>query len=421
MVKSRIGKALISISVIVFIILNSNLPVMATPNEEVITTLNEEAIENNEEVIANQEKYKELDKIIDETQGKIYRINTEIDKLTELIKKNEDELKVISSDVEESKKEIKKEEENLIEQEEMLTKRLRELYKSGGQNNYILMIITAEGFTDFVSKILIANKMVGLDKEVITDLKEKQEELKDSVDKLEEKSNSITKAKEENEKALNEIEKKKMEQEVLVAQLLEERGKFDGDYLSVSERKLVAHQLKVMKESTLLEELQIVIGQLINIRDKQLKSPTIIEEINQSIIEVTKRVDGLEKYLEEVGTSIKEGTLSGNAIVSYAYQFLGKPYVFGATGPDEFDCSGFTKYVYNKVAEIDITRTTHTQIKQGESIPLSELKLGDLVFTYGVDHVGIYVGGGSYIHAPQPGESIKVSQITSFTEGRRII
>jgi len=420
--KCRIGKTLISISVIVFVILNSSVSVIATPNEEVITKPSEEVTEkNNEEVIANQEKYSELDKIIDETQGEIYRINTEIDKFTELIKKNEEELKVVSSEVEKSKEEIKKEEANLKEQEEMLAKRLRELYKSGGQNNYILMVLTAEGFTDFISKLFATNKMVDLDKKVISDLKDKQEELEDSINILEEESNNITKVKEENKKVLEEIEKKKKEQELLVAKVLEERSKFDGEYLAVSERKIIEHQLKIVKESTSLEELHVVMGQLINIRDKQLKSPTVIEEINQSIIEVTKRVDGLEKYLEEVGTSIKEGTLSGNAIVSYAYQFLGKPYVFGAVGPDEFDCSGFTKYVYDKIAGVDITRTTHTQIQQGKSIPLSELKLGDLVFTYGVDHVGIYVGGGSYIHAPQPGESIKVSQVTSFTEGRRIV
>lgn len=420
--KRRIGKTLISISVIALVILNSSMSVIATPNEEVITNPNAEATEkNNEEVIANQEKYSELDKIIDETQGEIYRINTEIDKFTELIKKNDEELKGVSSEVEKSKEEIKKEEENLKEQEEMLTKRLRELYKSGGQNNYILMVLTAEGFTDFISKMFAANKMVDLDKKVISDLKDKQEELEESINKLEEKSNNITKATEENKKALEEIENKKKEQELLVAKVLEERSKFDGEYLAVSERKLVEHQLKIVKESTSLEELHVVIGQLINIRDKQLKSPTVIEEINKGIVEVTKRVDGLEKYLEQIGTTIKEGTLSGNAIVSYAYQLLGKPYVFGAIGPDEFDCSGFTKYVYDKVVGVDITRTTYTQIKQGESIPLSELKLGDLVFTYGVDHVGIYVGGGSYIHAPQPGEAIKVSQITSFTEGRRII
>lgn len=426
MVKKSIGKILTSIVIMGALILNTSIPVIAAPAGEVIDNNekekeNEEDVKNNEEVIENQDKYKDLTKKIDETQGKIYRLNTEIEKLTEAIKKNEEELKVVSKDVEKSKKEIEKSQNDLKEQDEMLSKRVRELYKSGGQNGYVVMLLTSEGFTDFFSKMFAASKMVDLDKKVINDIKDEKEKLEKNAKDLEDKSNDITKTTEKNKKALEEIEKKKAEQELLVTQILVEQGKFDGEYLAVSERKLVEHQLKILKESTSLEELNVVIGQLINIRDKQLKSPTVIQEINKGIIEVTKRVDGLEKYLKENGTSINEGTLSGSAIVSYAYQFLGKPYVFGAEGPEEFDCSGFTKYVYNNTVGIDITRTTYTQIKQGKSIPLSELQLGDLVFTYGLDHVGIYVGGGSYIHAPQPGEFIKVSQITSFTEGRKIV
>ncbi|MEG0799351.1 MAG: NlpC/P60 family protein [Clostridium sp.] len=425
--KSRIRKRLISIAIIGIIALNTSMPVMATPNDEV-TKPTEETVKPNEEtaipngeVIENQDKYKELSKKIEEIQGEVYRLNTEMEKIAEVIKKNDEDMKVVSKDVEKLKKEIEQAQKDLLEEEEVLAKRLREMYKSGGQNNYVLMLLTSDGITDLVSKFYAASKMVDLDKKVISDLKDNQKELEKIMKELEKKSESIARATESNKKALEEMEKKKMEQELLITQMLVEQGKFDDEYLAVSEKKVVESQLKILRESTSLEELQVVIGQLINIRDKQLKSPIVIQEINKSIIEVTKRVEGLEAYLKEKGTNIEEGTLSGSAIVSYAYQFIGKPYVFGATGPDEFDCSGFTSYVYKNTVGVDITRTTYTQIKQGKSIPLSELQLGDLVFTYGVDHVGIYVGGGSYIHAPQPGESIKVSQITSFTEGRRII
>lgn len=408
--KSSIRKRILPAIIMAIVTLNISMPVLATPNEEV-----------NKKVTENQEKFKELAKTIDETQGKIYRLNTEIETIIEKIKNNKDELKVVSDDVEKSKKEIEESKIELLDQEEMLAKRLRELYKSGGQNSYFVMLLSSEGFTDFISKIFATSKMVSLDKKVISDLNEKQDELEKDIKTLEKKSNDIEKATESNEKALEELENKKKEQETLVTQMLSEQAKFDDEYLAVSERNLIEHQLKVLKESDSLEELHVVINQLIIIRDKQLKSPTVIQEINKAIVDVTARVKGLDKYLEEKGTAIPEGTLKGSAIVSYAYQFLGKPYVFGAEGPDEFDCSGFTRYVYMNTIGVDITRTTYTQIGQGKSIPLSELQLGDLVFTYGVDHVGIYVGGGSYIHSPQPGESIKVSQITSFTEGRRII
>ncbi|MGV2643449.1 hypothetical protein GNF86_18760, partial [Clostridium perfringens] len=109
-----------------------------------------------------------------------------------------------------------------------------------------------------------------------------------------------------------------------------------------------------------------------------------------------------------------------NDILNEAYKHKGKPYVYGATGPDSFDCSGFTQFVYRNVAGIDITRTTYSQINAGYPVSYSELQPGDLVFTYELEHVGIYVGGGQYIHAPQPGDVVKVSPILEFYAARRI-
>ncbi len=108
-------------------------------------------------------------------------------------------------------------------------------------------------------------------------------------------------------------------------------------------------------------------------------------------------------------------------IINEAYRHIDKPYVYGATGPDSFDCSGFTQYVYRTALGIEITRTTWTQINVGTPISYSELQPGDLVFTYNNEHVGIYVGGGQYINAPYEGENVKVSPITSFYAARRII
>ncbi|WP_462259236.1 C40 family peptidase, partial [Vagococcus teuberi] len=109
---------------------------------------------------------------------------------------------------------------------------------------------------------------------------------------------------------------------------------------------------------------------------------------------------------------------NGSAIVSEAYKHIGKPYVWGAKGPDSFDCSGFTSYVFRQAAGKEIGGWTVPQESAGTQISLSELQPGDLVFwgsrgaTY---HVGIYVGGGQYIHAPQPGESVKVTSMSYYS------
>ncbi|MNI85606.1 Murein DD-endopeptidase MepS/Murein LD-carboxypeptidase precursor [compost metagenome] len=84
-----------------------------------------------------------------------------------------------------------------------------------------------------------------------------------------------------------------------------------------------------------------------------------------------------------------------------------------------FDCSGFTQYVYRQ-AGIYISRTTYTQINDGVAVSYSNLQPGDLVLT-SAGHIGIYVGNGQMIHAPQTGDVVKVSKIWSFYAARRIL
>lgn len=97
--------------------------------------------------------------------------------------------------------------------------------------------------------------------------------------------------------------------------------------------------------------------------------------------------------------------------VAYAYGKLGSPYVWGATGPDAFDCSGLAQAAC-RAAGISLPRTTYAQINAGRRISRSELLPGDLVFFYsGISHVGIYVGNGQMIHAPNPSAPVRLAPV----------
>ncbi|MEU6057610.1 C40 family peptidase [Streptomyces sp. NPDC047097] len=99
------------------------------------------------------------------------------------------------------------------------------------------------------------------------------------------------------------------------------------------------------------------------------------------------------------------------AAVAFAYGALGKPYVWGATGPASFDCSGLTQAAWRS-AGVALPRTTYTQIGAGRRVGRGELAPGDLVFFYsGISHVGLYIGGGRMIHAPRPGAPVRVAPI----------
>ncbi|MFF3909136.1 NlpC/P60 family protein [Streptomyces sp. NPDC001848] len=111
------------------------------------------------------------------------------------------------------------------------------------------------------------------------------------------------------------------------------------------------------------------------------------------------------------------------AAVAYAYAKLGSPYVWGATGPDAFDCSGLVQAAYRS-AGISLPRTTYSQIDAGRRVSRSELLPGDLVFFYsGVSHVGIYIGHGQMIHAPNPSAPVRLAPIDEmpFAGATRVV
>ena len=117
------------------------------------------------------------------------------------------------------------------------------------------------------------------------------------------------------------------------------------------------------------------------------------------------------------GTVVAASSSLGQQVVDYAAQFLGTPYVYGGNGPNSFDCSGFTSYVYRHFG-YTLNRTATGQLSNGVSVSKSELQPGDLVFfksggSKPVSHVGIYVGGGQFIHASTNTYEVRYDNLTS--------
>ncbi|MFE9766986.1 NlpC/P60 family protein [Streptomyces sp. NPDC005808] len=105
--------------------------------------------------------------------------------------------------------------------------------------------------------------------------------------------------------------------------------------------------------------------------------------------------------------------------LTFARAQVGKPYVWGATGPGSYDCSGLTQAAW-KAAGVTLPRVTYDQVTAGTTVPLSAAQPGDLVFFYGdVSHVGLYIGNGMMIHAPKPGAYVREESI--FYDGESAI
>ncbi|MEU1192300.1 NlpC/P60 family protein [Streptomyces sp. NPDC005859] len=104
-------------------------------------------------------------------------------------------------------------------------------------------------------------------------------------------------------------------------------------------------------------------------------------------------------------------TTKAEKALAFARAQIGKPYVWGATGPGSYDCSGLTQAAW-KAAGVTLPRTTYDQVNAGITVSLADARPGDLIFFYDdVSHVGVYIGNGMMIHAPKPGTYVREESV----------
>jgi cell wall-associated NlpC family hydrolase len=400
------------------IVIGSSVPAFATPN--------------NQQLSDSRQKYAEIENKIKDIQNKIYDLDTKIEPLQLTVDKNTKEIKNINKVIDNTTKDIEQCKKEITKLDLALGQRVKKMYVSGDTEfSYLSFLLESESTSDFFTRAEAISTVVGKDKENIEGIMNKKEELNSKIQSLEDKKSEIDKLNKEVQASISELDGKKKEQKALADEAQAEKSKFDSEYLSQLERETVKSQFDIISNSnSSTADLQSAIVQLRNIRDNQIKSEIVKTEINEKIEKAKATVSS--KQAAEAKVTASRGKVrsrssgavpaAGNAqaILNEAYAQLGKPYVYGATGSANFDCSGFTQYVYENAAGVDISRTTYSQINEGQSVSQDQLKPGDLVFTH-AGHVGIYVGGGQMIHAPQTGDVVKVSPVYNFYAGRRVI
>lgn len=428
LMKKKVLSAIIAGVVILTSVTSTARVVQATPDTEKV----QEA----------RGKYQELQNKVNDLNDKVQQIESEMTSLESQISDNKKQIVSLNSEIDDTNKEISKAKDDIAEKEKKLGKRLRELYKSGGETSLISLVFSADDFSDLITKIDTAGRIVSLDQNIVKDLNDNKDKLNDKVSALENKANEIQSLNEDNENKKNDLDSKKKEQSTLLEQAKSEKDEFDKQYLSTVEEELVSGYIEICKDaSKSSSEIQSALDMLKSLKDNQIKSPTIIAEIESAIstgnsnkekaqsreAEQAKEASESKKTQEGNKQEVTRGDIhvpsskDASAIVNYASQFMGIPYVWGGTDPSGFDCSGFTSYVYKHAAGIDIGRDTYAQLGHGTPInDQSQLQIGDLVFPHS-GHVGIYVGNGCIIHSPQTGDRIKISKIWKFYTARRIL
>lgn len=161
------------------------------------------------------------------------------------------------------------------------------------------------------------------------------------------------------------------------------------------------------------------------------------EDLNNKLNFINKKIESIENYKIEVSDNtlkdsnikklnnvknsltkdIKEFKTDGQKVVEQAMKYLGVPYVWGGKSPDGMDCSGLTQLAYRHALGKEIGIWTVAQEGAGSAIAVSDAEVGDLLFWGGhgsTHHVAIYIGDGKFIHAPQPGDVVKITNLTDF-------
>lgn len=337
-----------------------------------------------QELETNTNNYKSAQEKVDEIEAAIRAVNSEMEDLDIKIQDLNTQIGETETKLEESNNKVKETEENIEKEDKLFSQRMRSMYMNG-MSSYVDVILDSKGVSDLFSRLSNVATIIKYDNNVMSDLNDLKTSLQEEKAKIEDEKANLVALKEEADVQESALAEKKEEHK---------------QALEVAE----------------------------NNRDLFLAAK---EQTEQQIAEATAQIEsmtseGTSTSRPSRGDSASSNTTApsaeGTSLVGYAYKFLGTPYQWGGNGPNTFDCSGFTSYVFRAFG-ISLARTAAGQQSGGTPVSRSELQPGDLVF-FGSPayHVGIYVGNDCYIHAPQDNDVVKISSMSyanNFSGGRR--
>ncbi len=404
-------------------------PVLAAP-------ISQEAIQ---EVHTKQKEYEEIEKKITKLHMEMDVILDDITFIMSLIDENNVKIEEVEGNKKVKEAEIAVNEVKLEEKNQEYGSRLRAMYKQGN-SGIIDALLGSDSIADFVSRTDAIIKIAKIDKELLDAIEAIKVELNAQKESLQKDIDALVGLNVLNNENLTAVELKKDESLDKMAQVKVEEAKIMAD-LALREASLIGGNEAIIHDSastdadlisaitSLQEGREHIITDSVDEKFTALISTaknTLQErkvsrekEARRLAILAAKEAAAKEAAAHQNNSrpssnqSPSAASASGQAIANYAYNFLGIPYVWGGNTTSGIDCSGLTRMVYGKFG-VNLDRVSRDQARQGTYIPLSQAQAGDLLY-FGQDrvtHVGIYIGNGQMIHAPQPGDVVKVSSIS---------
>lgn len=327
-----------------------------------------------------------VDELKDQKEAKQSEVNSLQNELTDIMSKLgqlEEDLIAKGQEITQAQEDLAAAEEKEQEQYEAMKKRIKFMYEEG-DTSALEALVTAENFSELVNKAEYVQKVHNYDREQLQEYVETKQQIAELKTTLEE-DQKVMEAKqseyEEKESELNStIESKQAEVADLDAEIQEAAAKAAREAEERRQREEAERQ-----------------------RQQQQAAAT-----SSSANTSTNNSSGTttSKPAASTSSSNVSSSVDGGTVVSRAYSQLGKPYVWGATGPNSFDCSGLVGYcLTGSYSRIGTTMTFMGWTRVSNPQP------GDVVTT--ATHCGIYIGGGMMIHAPHTGDVVKISPVQS--------
>ena len=285
-----------------------------------------------------------------------------------------------------------------------LSKRLRALYVNGSESTTGLdVLLGAKSLDDLLNRLEAIDRVGTQDAQVVRDVRTFKAEV------LARKAR-LTKA--------------RARQSTVVASRAEERRSIQGQ-LASRQRMLASIKTEIAQMRAAEARRQEQLAAQARARLSQQRTLAAQNQADAPVAPFsTGDASSPEVAPSEAIAAAPSSQYGGAAGV--AMQFLGVPYVWGGASPSGFDCSGLVMYAF---AQVGVSLPHHAASQYGMGVPVSRdaLQTGDLVFFNGLSHVGIYIGGGQFVHAPHTGDVVKISSLSdswyasTWVGGRRIL
>ncbi|HWJ32514.1 MAG TPA: NlpC/P60 family protein [Gaiellaceae bacterium] len=300
----------------------------------------------------------------------------------------------IQRDLKENRRELRVAKHNLKVGQRTIAQRLVALYTSD-QESTLEVVLGAKSLDDMITRLDNAKSVTQADTDVLAEVKQFRSTVKHTGDVLKHAHQQQAQVVAERAAAKRDIENKIAEQQRLYSSLKGEIAKL------VAEQ--AAHQRQLAAAA----------------RER-------LRELHQSAIQqASTTVVGASAVTPSADTVVAPPPTHGN-VVQYALSQLNTPYVWAGSAPGGFDCSGLVMWAYAQVG-VSLPHSSYAQYGYGVPVSRDQLQPGDLVFFDGLGHVGIYIGGDQFVHAPHTGDVVKISSLgeswysATYVGARRIL